>query len=261
MKICFYADLYWILNFIMNIFILSMTAYLSQSSYKMLRWCITSAICSAVSLLITYFCHTVFDLKAVAASFAEILIMLYIALRPHSFKMYVRQICYFFEVTFITAGFLMTMRNILLETIIKHSRMSLIMIFAGITILAIVFLCLRQIMLKEQINRKSVDKALLINRGKKYEIKVLYDTGNHLISPYTGEPVMIISKEFAVKAGLYDMNPVLIPYHSIGGDGLLNAYRLDFLKIERGEIKKNFLAAVSDELCTDKEIQMILNIT
>ena len=261
MKICFYADLYWILNFIMNIFLLNMTAYLSQSQYKMLRWCIVSSLCSAVSLFFTYYCRTIFDLKIIMLSFAEILLMIYAALKPYSFRMYVRQIFYFFEVTFITAGFLMSIRNILFEIIIQHSHVSLLIIFAGIIILAIVFHCLRECMLKDEMSRKSVDFAMLINRGRKYKIKVLYDTGNHLISPYTGEPVMIISKDFAVRAGLDELNPILIPYHSIGGDGLLNAYRLDFIKIGRGDIRRNFLAAVSDELCTDKDIQMILNIT
>lgn len=261
MKICFYADLYWILNFIMNIFLLNMTAYLSQSPYKMFRWCIVSSICSTISLFYTYCCRTVFDLKIIVLSFAEILFMLYMALRPCSFRMYIRQIFYFFEITFITAGFLMTMRNILFEIIIKHSHVSLLMIFAGIIVLAIVFHFLRESMLKDEMSRKSVDFALLINRGKKYKIRVLYDTGNHLISPYTGEPVMIMSKELAIMANLDEIAPILIPYHSIGGDGLLNAYRLDFLKIGKGDIRRNFLAAVSDELCTDKEIQMILNIT
>ena len=261
MKICFYADLYWILNFIINLFILNMTAYLSQTQYRRFRWCVVSALCSTISLTYTYYSHMVFGRQAAVLSFAELIVMLYMAYRPYSIRVYIRQILYCMEIIFITAGFLMMIRNILMGIFIKHSHMSLLMIVAGIFILAIVFHCLRNNMLKDEMRRKSVDYALIVDRGKRYNIKVLYDTGNHLISPYTGEPVMIISGKFAKKAQLYEKNAVLIPYHSIGGDGLLNAYRLDFMKIGDRDIRRDFLAAVSDELFTDKDIQMILNIT
>ena len=43
--------------------------------------------------------------------------------------------------------------------------------------------------------------ATLIHGSVKKNINVLYDTGNNLFSPYTNEPVNIISKETVVQMG------------------------------------------------------------
>jgi len=108
--------------------------------------------------------------------------------------------------------------------------------------------------------QRSVVSAVLVHNGRKKNIKALYDTGNHLVSPYTGEPVAVISKELSEWAGLPGkIPPLLVPYHSIGGDGLLETYRLDALFIQDGRVVKNFLAAASNNICTDRDIQMILN--
>lgn len=109
---------------------------------------------------------------------------------------------------------------------------------------------------------KNIQRAILIHGGRKLDIRVLYDTGNRLISPYTGEGVAVISRGLAEQAGLYkNQKPILIPYHSIGGDGLLEAFRMEEMHLEDGSSKRNFLAAVSDRLGEEQGIQMILNIT
>lgn len=56
-----------------------------------------------------------------------------------------------------------------------------------------------------------------------------------------------------------NQNPILIPYHSIGGEGLLKAYRLDLLCLQNGETKESFLAAVSENISVDVTVQFILN--
>ena len=55
-------------------------------------------------------------------------------------------------------------------------------------------------------------------------------------------------------------NPLLIPYHSIGGDGLLKAYRMEWIRIEGEGCKKEFLVAVSENMKEGQNVQMILNI-
>lgn len=110
--------------------------------------------------------------------------------------------------------------------------------------------------------RKNIRTVRVIHHGKEAEVEALYDTGNQLVSPYTGEGVVIISKSLSETVGLpCGQNPILIPYHSIGGSGLLKAYRLECIQMQGGICKRELLAAVSEELDYRQRIQMILNIT
>ena len=55
------------------------------------------------------------------------------------------------------------------------------------------------------------------------------------------EPVFIISKELSESLELKkNLKPLLIPYNSIGGRGLLEAYRLELVQFQDGEYQKEF---------------------
>lgn len=106
-----------------------------------------------------------------------------------------------------------------------------------------------------------LDGELEDEGGEVYHIRALFDTGNQLVSPYTGERVAIISQELARKMMLPErQKPLWIPFHSVGGDGLLPAYRLRCLTLSDGQRRENLLAAVSECLCTDRAVQMILSV-
>lgn len=97
--------------------------------------------------------------------------------------------------------------------------------------------------------------------GEVYHIRALFDTGNQLVSPYTGERVAIISQKLAGEMMLSErQNPLWIPFHSVGGDGLLPAYRLRRLTLSDGQEREHLLAAVSERLCSDRAVQMILSV-
>ncbi len=142
----------------------------------------------------------------------------------------------------------------------SSQKFSLLFLLVSVFLLYILFRFLRTSIAKQELRRESMANVTLIHNGRELVVKALFDTGNHLISPYTGEPVFIISKELSESLELKkNLKPLLIPYNSIGGRGLLEAYRLELVQFQDGSTRKNFLAAVSDNICTDKEIQMILN--
>lgn len=77
---------------------------------------------------------------------------------------------------------------------------------------------------------------------KQVELTALRDTGNTLKDPFTGEPVLVVQPETAqTLLGTVDLRqpaqvvehwtgrgkPRLIPYHAIGGSGMLLALRCD----------------------------------
>ena len=106
----------------------------------------------------------------------------------------------------------------------------------------------------------SIMRPTLKHGSDKKNINVLYDTGNNLFSPYTNEPVNIISKETVVQMGVRDkQKPLLIPYNSIAGSGLLETYRFEKLIFMDGSSLMIFLGAVSERSDKSGDVQMILN--
>lgn len=255
MVIWFYADLYWIINFIMNLFLLYVTAYMRQKQFRGIRWIVISAVFAIISFIITYISNYRLGKIYLPISLAEIILIVWLAYEHESLSIFFKDFAAFIASAVFTAGAL------LMFTGIMNTDFSMIFLLLSILMLFILFRFIRFSILKQNLNQKSMMRATVIHHGRKQQIKVLYDTGNHLVSPYSGEPVVIISRGLSESLDVeHGANPLLIPYHSIGGDGLLKAYRLEFLLLSDGSVRKNFLAAVSEDICTEKEIQMILNI-
>lgn len=255
MIVCFYADLYFILNFIMNWFLLYITAWWMYEPVHNKRWIFLSAICAIFSIIITHLHNCGFKIPETILSLAELIFLIWQAYKPKNFRKFLTEFVTYIFLSAFTAGMIF-----MLKEIFAQKSFSLLFLLLSVFMLFLLFRFLRVSITECNLKQKSIVNATLIHNGKEQEVKALYDTGNHLISPYTGEPVAVISRDLSEWAGLSkSSHPLLIPYHSIGGDGLLEAYRLDILKFKDGSIKKNFLAAVSDNICKDKEIQIILN--
>lgn len=265
MVVCFYADLYWILNFIMNLFLLYITAWWLHEPAHIRRWVFSSAFCAIVSVIITYISNCVVRLHAGISAVTGIALLVLCAYRPHNLKIFVKISAAFIFFSAFTAGMLFMIRQVLaggglIPGYTENARFSLLFLILSVFIFFILFRFLRVSVTGQDLRHRSVVNAILVHNGKRQEIKALYDTGNHLVSPYTGEPVAVVSNELSDRLGLgSNKSPLLIPYNSIGGSGILKAYRIDVLQLQDGSVRKNFLAAVSDNICTDKEIQMILN--
>ncbi|MDD6810818.1 MAG: sigma-E processing peptidase SpoIIGA [Lachnospiraceae bacterium] len=103
-------------------------------------------------------------------------------------------------------------------------------------------------------------------KQREVHIKALVDTGNHLTEPVSGAPVCIISEE-AAKALTEILLPECfhaVPFHSVGKkNGILQAYELPELIIEDSyrEIhhKKAIVAICNTGISRDSIYQMILH--
>lgn len=60
--------------------------------------------------------------------------------------------------------------------------------------------------------------------GKTTEYKALVDTGSSLREPFSGKPVIIVSEQAGTQGG---KGMRLVPFSSVGGEGLLRAYYPD----------------------------------
>ena len=108
--------------------------------------------------------------------------------------------------------------------------------------------------------QKGIFHVELSYQGKRIQTKGLYDSGNCLKDPFTGKGVHIIPR----KAFDVQIQPVFIPYQALGNEqDLLEVYYIDELIIEgeRGRITiQNCPVGVTkDNLFEGKNYEIILN--
>lgn len=266
-----YLDIYFILNLIMNFFLLVMTGILRQKRILLKRLMLCS-VCSSLFSTVVYAWSCVYGIGYLFLDLCSIPILVCVSYQNRNVRVCFRDSLFLGIMTMLTGGCLYAMYSALRiclpdlflrqnSSAMADAMVSLGFIIAGLLLLSVVFLLLGKEFLQQVQYGKSTCEAVLFHAGKEYHIQILQDTGNQLISPYTGERVAVISKALASEMGIEQEQPMLyIPYHSIGGSGILPAYRLERLEwtgYGNGQME-HFLAAVSGEL-EKKEIQMIVN--
>jgi len=109
----------------------------------------------------------------------------------------------------------------------------------------------------------------LIHRGQEFHFRALEDTGNTLRDPITGEVVMILGPELAMGIANLSMEALkqpletvcsrddlrLLPYHTVGGNGMLVGMRCD--KVRINEESAGSLVAFSPQKFPDGEYQAL----
>lgn len=118
--------------------------------------------------------------------------------------------------------------------------------------------------------RTSLCKVTLIGSGSRITVTALLDSGNSLVEPISGKPVSILERDLVLS--LWKEEPHFyraIPYHSIGKKrGILKGYLLPEMQIEVDgvtKICKESYIAVCDEYIASGEnggeghVKMILN--
>lgn len=263
----FYADFYWILNFIMNLFLVWLVAFIRRKEYTPFRW---AGACAVVAFISVIHKISVLELRSVVPDglycvFSVLLLTgLSYKYKGNKKKIVLTEflsdmVILLFGVS-ITAGCLLFMQEHMGGMKSADVKKAFIFNIISFAILYALFFIMRNIIKNEAKKCETIMCAVLIHENVKKSINVLYDTGNNLFSPYTNEPVNIISKETAIQMGVRDkQKPLLIPYNSIGGSGLLETYRFEKLIFMDGSIMMNFLGAVSERVDKTGDVQMILN--
>lgn len=263
----FYADFYWILNFVMNQFLVWLVAFIRRKEYTPFRWAVACAVVALVSVIHKI---NVLEQRSVVPDGAYcvfcVLMLIGLSYKYKSNKkrsvlteILTDMVILMFGVS-ITAGCILFMQEHMGDMKSADVKKAFIFNIISFAILYALFFVMRNIIKNEAEKCETIMCATLIYGSVKKNINVLYDTGNNLFSPYTNEPVNIISKETVVQMGVRDkQKPILIPYNSIGGSGLLETYRFEKLVFMDGSIMMNFLGAVSERIDKTGDVQMILN--
>ena len=80
------------------------------------------------------------------------------------------------------------------------------------------------------------------------------DTGNNLYDPYKKRPIILIDKKYQKEDKF-----ILVPYHTINGEGLLKCIKPEKVYIEKIGYKNNLLVAFSSSPSTINGVEVLLH--
>lgn len=268
-----YADSLFLINFVMNLYLLILV---NNSSFRTasLRRLFLGAGVGACFCLLPFLGGGVLWMKQIPAYLTGTLAMVLISFPVRSIKAFFRILERLFSSALLLGGILL-----LFIKYFPGIRYYMNGIFGVMGAGAIVFLVLCRSHFREQgyppwqkcLQRGretdgSICRATLIRGEEKMTVDALLDSGNSLIEPISGKPVCIVDASVWERIRGKEEGFRAIPYHSIGKKrGILQGYLVQELQLELGGLMKVFrnvyIAVSEEELSGSSEgtVRLIVN--
>lgn len=203
-------------------------------------------------------------------------VMTAIAFEIRSRQMFFKLVAILTTVTFGFAGAMIGIKNIMSTENISVSNFSVYLDISPIYLILITLVCYILLSVYSKLTagktrQNSVCRLTISSEGKSITLDALLDTGNTLTEPFSGLPVVVVNeksifhllpndiKNFSTENPKPSKNIRLIPYTSVGGEGLLKGFMPDSVTVEsegRESKTENVYVAVTDR---KTEIPALIN--
>lgn len=292
-----YIDTLFFINFIMDMILLFTTAIIMKRKIRFLRITAGGLAGAVIGCIPVVFIHMSFFLKWIIMYPISSVIMILISFGYRNLKSSLNAISILFITTFLFAGILnmlyantflgyymkefLTGRNTIytMESLLIFSVAAMLIIFIGIRVL-------RYLKTEEE---EFYEVELILGK-KMVKVTALYDTGNGLSDPVTGNAVIIAEYDYIkdtldndwreyieafskgsnyeFRQGKYNLKMRLIPYNSIGKEnGLLLGIVFDRVKIykkggnhiEINNTKNTIVAIHMGKISSNNKYHLILH--
>ena len=259
-----YLDILFCVNFIIDYIILATVKIFLNHGCKRRRLIIGSAvggICSFVILLppvpsgISLFVSLLTAMVVSAASFC-----------PVGLKQYIKLTGAFFLISFCYCGLMIAVWILFSpENLVIRNSSVYINVSPLVLILTTVFCyVILRVLLRITSGRKKGElhcKVSLELFGKEIECSGIIDTGNTLREPFSGEPAVVFRQDLLgeMQEYLYSEENLLgngirmIPYNSVGGEGVLRAVKAEKIRITIG--KDNYIVSAYAAFCSSDRVK------
>lgn len=247
-----YVDLVILLNFIIDILLLISVSLLLKrnASYKRI---IFAAIFGSFSTLLLFYIDN--NLTLLLYKFIISIFMVIIAFRYNDFYYFKDNLFWLYIISIILGGSIYLLNNQ-----IYLSNKGIVFSANGFKINLIILLLIGPLILYKYIKNNQKQKNVSSNY---YDVVIYYnnehikgtaflDTGNRLIDPYFGKPIILVNQEL-IKS---DVKTFYVPYKGLNNEGLLPVFKPKKMIVNNKVIKK-FLIGISD--CNLNGIKIILN--
>ena len=238
-----YIDLIILINFIFDFIILISTSLILKRNIKISR-IILGAISGNLTILILFIRMN--NILLLIYKFIVSIIMILVTFKYNNIKFFLKNLYHLYLISIILGGFLTFIDN--LNIINKNIILSIILV-----ILLIISYIKQMKELKTNYN-KYYKIDIYLNNNESITLNAFLDTGNKLIDPYKGYPIILIKENIIKEKNKY----IYVPYNTISSDGLLKCIKVKKMYIEKIGYRNKFLIGLTKNINIDG-VDCILN--
>ena len=239
-----YLDVVFLINFLMDFYILSSVKFLLRLNTKIIRILLGSLI-GSLSLLLLFF-----KLNTLTLNLIKIIISILMVLISFGKSKFFNKLFYLYIVSIVLGGTLY-----LINDSLGYKVDSFIFINNGYSINLIILLFISPIILflyvKEHLKyKKRINQFYNIEikiKNKIINIEGFLDTGNKLIDPYFNRPIILLNKKYIDLRG---KRVLYVPFTSLNNSGILKCIIPEYILINNKKHEK-VIIGISENLKYD----------
>ena len=229
-----YVDVLLVVNFFMTLLLLLLTAALTKQPRRTGRLCLAAMLGAAYSLILL--APKLPTWVVVLSKIAVALVLVLAAFGFGSVKKYLRCLLCFLAANFVLLGFIVGVWLLFRprRIVVKNSAVyfdlparTLLLLALAAYVLALLILRLYE----KHAGRRALLELTVDTGARQVRCFALADSGNRLREPFSGAPVIVARRSL-----FPDMEtPRVIPYQTVGGEGMLTAFRPHRVTVHSGK--------------------------
>ena len=237
-----YIDLFFIFNFVIDFIITLSVSIILKRKSSYIRMILSSLLGGFSSLLLFT------SLNKILIEIISIVLIVVISFGYKGIRYVIKNILYMYILSTLLGG-IIYLFNIKVSNNVFLSYLIIIIIAIEVMVLYI----------KENKKMKNIYNNyykvdIYFKSNDKLSLIGFVDTGNNLYDPYKKRPIILISNKY-----YRNDNFILVPYHTLSGNGLLKCIKPDIIFIEGIGYKGNVLVGFSDSPNLIDGIDVILH--
>ena len=237
-----YIDLFFLFNAIMDIIIITSVSILLKRNTTYKRILISSLLGGISSLMLFT------SINRLLLELITIILMITIAFKYKNIRYFLTNMLYTYILSILLGGLIYLFNSkVTLNIYLNY----LVIIILSIEVMTLYIKESKKIK-NTYNNYYKVD--IYFKDREKLSLIGFVDTGNNLYDPYKKRPVIIVPNKY-IKEDKY----ILVPYHTINGNGLLKCIKPDIIFIDGIGYKGNVLIGFSDSFNFGDGVDVILH--
>ena len=237
-----YIDLFFLFNAIMDIIIITSVSILLKRNITYKRILISSLLGGISSLMLFT------SINRLLLELITIILMITIAFKYKNIRYFLTNILYTYILSILLGGLIYLFNSkVTLNIYLNY----LVIIILSIEVMTLYIKESKKIK-NTYTNSYKVD--IYFKDKEKISLIGFLDTGNNLYDPYKKRPIILVDKKYQKEDKF-----ILVPYHTINGEGLLKCIKPEKVYIEKIGYKNNLLVAFSSSPSTINGVEVLLH--
>ena len=237
-----YIDLFFLFNTIMDIIIITSVSILLKRNTTYKRILISSLLGGISSLMLFT------SINRLLLELITIILMITIAFKYKNIRYFLTNILYTYILSILLGGLIY----------LFNSKVTL-NIYLNYLVIIVLSIEVMTLYIKENKKIKNTYNNyykvdIYFKDKEKISLIGFLDTGNNLYDPYKKRPIILVDKKYQKEDKF-----ILVPYHTINGEGLLKCIKPEKVYIEKIGYKNNLLVAFSSSPSTINGVEVLLH--